>query len=76
MTKLRKHIFARADNTWAIKLDEIWKSGKRLIICYNSNIHAHTISLWPFIKHMWGNIRPSGNLKEYLITAEKSPEYP
>ncbi|XP_074098536.1 PI-PLC X domain-containing protein 1 [Cotesia typhae] len=59
-------------------LNEIWNSGRRLIICYGDK---HTVNefdwLWPPLTQVWGNQQTAQGLFEYLnsvlMGAERKP---
>ncbi|KAF7994164.1 hypothetical protein HCN44_011433 [Aphidius gifuensis] len=55
-------------------LNQIWNSGKRLIICYNDK---HTVNeyewLWPPLTQAWGNQQTPEGLFEYLESLLMNP---
>ncbi|XP_015436258.1 PREDICTED: PI-PLC X domain-containing protein 1-like [Dufourea novaeangliae] len=56
---------------WTITMDEIWSSGKRLIIGYeNMQIVREHASVWPCVRHQWGNVRSIEDLYKHLDKIE------
>ncbi|XP_026670201.1 PI-PLC X domain-containing protein 1-like [Ceratina calcarata] len=56
---------------WHTKLNDIWSTGKRLIIGYeNSQIVAEHASMWSCVLHQWGNVRKLNDLYKYLFSIE------
>ncbi|XP_076621706.1 PI-PLC X domain-containing protein 1 [Colletes latitarsis] len=63
--------FLTSNNGWAITMNDIWSSGKRLIIGYeNTQIVREHASMWPCVRHQWGNVRSIEDLYKYLDTIE------
>lgn len=65
--------YLRRDNGqgWGITLNEIWSSGKRLIIGYeDSKVVANHASVWPCVTHKWGNVKTVEDLYKYLHKIE------
>ncbi|XP_017765584.1 PREDICTED: PI-PLC X domain-containing protein 1-like [Eufriesea mexicana] len=62
---------------WGITLNEIWSSGRRLIIGYEQKEIVNSYdSMWPCVLHKWGNVKNVQKLYEYLhkIETEDSNE--
>ncbi|XP_043589596.1 PI-PLC X domain-containing protein 1-like [Bombus pyrosoma] len=58
---------------WGTTLNEIWSSGKRLIIGYeNMRIVNSRSSMWPYVLHQWGNVQSTEQLFQYLDIIETS----
>ncbi|XP_076287640.1 PI-PLC X domain-containing protein 1 [Lasioglossum baleicum] len=58
---------------WSATLNDIWSSGKRLIIGYeNTQIVQEHASMWPCVRHQWGNVRTIGNLYRHLNDIENN----
>ncbi|CAL7939517.1 unnamed protein product [Xylocopa violacea] len=58
---------------WGIKLNDIWSTGRRLIIGYeNTMIVQSHASMWPCVSHQWGNVRKLKDLYEYLQQTESN----
>ncbi|XP_015593954.1 PI-PLC X domain-containing protein 1 [Cephus cinctus] len=56
---------------WSTTLDNIWASGKRLIIGYDqSSVVPLYNSIWPCVTHQWGNVRSVSALYTYLNRIE------
>ena len=50
-----------------ISLDEIWRTGKRLIIAYEDEAAENDNTLlWENVIHLWGNTADASSLKQYL----------
>ncbi|XP_050587359.1 PI-PLC X domain-containing protein 1-like [Bombus affinis] len=58
---------------WGTTLNEIWSSGKRLIIGYENMriVNSHS-SMWPYVLHQWGNVQSTEQLFRYLDKIETS----
>lgn len=61
------------DRGWVMTLNEIWSTGKRLIIGYQNSwmVHSHG-TVWPCVTHQWGNVRNIENLYKYLNKIESN----
>nr|XP_033333750.1 PI-PLC X domain-containing protein 1-like [Megalopta genalis] len=58
---------------WTATLNDIWSSGKRLIIGYeNTQIVRKHASMWPCVRHQWGNVRDIENLYRHLGRIENN----
>ncbi|XP_017795400.1 PREDICTED: PI-PLC X domain-containing protein 1-like [Habropoda laboriosa] len=58
---------------WNITLNDIWSSGRRLIIGYeNTRIVEYHASMWPCVAHQWGNVRRIEDLYKYLRKIENN----
>ncbi|XP_076172521.1 PI-PLC X domain-containing protein 1 [Ptiloglossa arizonensis] len=65
--------FLTNNYSWSITMNEIWSTGKRLIIGYeNAQIVEEHASMWPCVRHQWGNVRTIEDLYKYLNTIESS----
>ncbi|XP_043251644.1 PI-PLC X domain-containing protein 1-like [Colletes gigas] len=63
--------FLTSNSGWAITMNDIWSSGKRLIIGYeNMQIVREHASMWPCVRHQWGNVRSIEDLYKYLDKIE------
>ncbi|XP_044581905.1 PI-PLC X domain-containing protein 1-like [Cotesia glomerata] len=61
----------RPVNVWGTSLEDIWSTGKRLIISYDySNIVASRSSVWPQVEQQWGNVRTVNALYRHLNKIE------
>ena len=61
------------DQGWSITLNDIWSTGRRLIIGYENSwmIHDHG-TVWPCVIHQWGNVRTVEDLYKYLNSIESN----
>ncbi|XP_066589301.1 PI-PLC X domain-containing protein 1-like [Prorops nasuta] len=58
---------------WSITLNNIWASGKRLIIGYDdARLVNQYDSVWPCVTHQWGNVRTVEDLYSYLNRIENA----
>ncbi|KAK0162935.1 hypothetical protein PV327_006662 [Microctonus hyperodae] len=65
------YLLQRPVHVWKTTLDEIWSTGKRLIIGYdNSSIVLTRTSVWPYVEQQWGDVRTIGNLYKHLNKIE------
>ncbi|KAG7199420.1 hypothetical protein KM043_014049 [Ampulex compressa] len=57
--------------TWAVKLNNVWSSGKRLIVGYD---HSQAViehdNIWPCVVQQWGNVRTRTKLYWFLNEKE------
>jgi hypothetical protein len=55
---------------WSATLNEIWNTGKTMIVSYNhNNIYEKQKNiLWPPITQMWGNLQNVPDLYDYLTS--------
>ena len=53
---------------WESKLNDIWSSGKRLIVSYNHRPTAEkmAVKLWRPVRHKWANTLALDKLKHYF----------
>lgn len=65
--------YLKYDQGWSIRLNDIWSSGRRLIIGYENSwvIHRHGV-VWPCVIHQWGNVRTVEDLYKYLSKIENN----
>ncbi|PBC34005.1 PI-PLC X domain-containing protein [Apis cerana cerana] len=69
--EFRDYYLTRGNQGWGITLNEIWSSGKRLIIGYeDSKVVANHASVWPCVTHKWGNVKTVEDLYKYLHKIE------
>ncbi|XP_076757817.1 PI-PLC X domain-containing protein 1 [Xylocopa sonorina] len=61
------------DYGWGVKLNDIWFTGRRLIIGYENTmiVNSHA-SMWPCVSQQWGNVRKIEDLYQYLQQIENS----
>lgn len=72
-SELRSYFLEKNSNGWRITLNDIWASGKRLIIGYdNAKIAGEHASVWPCVQHQWGNVRSLQDLYAHLSKIESS----
>ncbi|XP_012345884.1 PI-PLC X domain-containing protein 1-like [Apis florea] len=69
--EFRDYYLTRNNQGWGVTLNEIWSSGKRLIIGYeDSKVVANHASVWPCVTHKWGNVKTVEDLYKYLHKVE------
>ncbi|XP_034951432.1 PI-PLC X domain-containing protein 1-like [Chelonus insularis] len=57
----------RPINVWRTTLEDIWSTGKRLIISYDyASIVSSSLSVWPQVEQQWGNVRTLDDLYTHL----------
>ncbi|XP_034941497.1 PI-PLC X domain-containing protein 1-like [Chelonus insularis] len=64
-------LLPRPRDSWAISLNEIWATGRRLILSYDHPIQQTVHSLWIPVKQQWGDVKDIHQLKKYLDTVEE-----
>lgn len=65
------YFLERPIEIWKVTLDEIWATGKRLIISYDySSVVASRTSVWPQVEQQWGNVRTLNSLYRHLAKIE------
>ncbi|XP_031839276.1 PI-PLC X domain-containing protein 1 isoform X1 [Nomia melanderi] len=65
--------FLANSHGWFATLNDIWSSGKRLIIGYrHTRIVQERDSVWPCVQHQWGNVRNVKDLYRHLNQIESS----
>lgn len=61
----------RPVHVWGTSLEDIWSTGRRLIISYDySNVVASRTSVWPQVEQQWGNVRTVSALYRHLNKIE------
>lgn len=68
-----RNYYLANNHGWGITLNDVWSSGKRLIIGYdNTRIVGNHASMWPCVMHEWGDVRTVQDLYKYLYKIENS----
>ena len=71
--EFRDHLFLRNNRGWRVTLNDVWSSGRRLIIGYeNTRIVGEHASVWPCVQHQWGNVRTIADLYKHLDRIESN----
>ncbi|XP_076238235.1 PI-PLC X domain-containing protein 1 [Calliopsis andreniformis] len=67
------YFLPKNSDEWRITLNDIWSSGKRLIIGYdNVKIAQEHASMWPCVQHQWGDVRSLEDLYTHLSKIESN----
>ncbi|XP_076683001.1 PI-PLC X domain-containing protein 1 isoform X2 [Andrena cerasifolii] len=71
--EFRDHLFLRNNRGWRVTLNDVWSSGRRLIIGYeHTRIAEEHASVWPCVQHQWGNVRTIADLYKHLDRIESN----
>jgi len=66
-SELGNHLASRDELGWSSTLDQVWATGRRLILAYDKGeILKYSRFLWPAVRQLWADARKDEDLAKFV----------